>query len=335
MRSRLRCRRSIGPRHSLVASPEEAPGDLKGLPEELMRRLPAVSSEKELREAAAEVVQAALQLVDHRHLIKDLDRIWPTTRACQQMGSAEVLTLTSALKQALACQIRDLESGCLPRRKVLALFNFIAELCWANYVSPSEHSIHSAMRLLLDTAFSGVGINDPAAWYVEACAYFLAKVGEIMALNPLEVFNVLDPLSARVGCLARNLPRRTQHFVWVLLRRRHRLWRGALYLSVSQSYWQDRARSRLVFMAHSKGDPRSCALAAVPRPACESIMNFVCERCPLDAVEVTWTIPEEPEMPATDDWLADFVSSMPASPKAREGSECSEATSPLSPIADE
>ena len=25
-------------------------------------------------------------------------------------------------------------------------------------------------------------------------------------------------------------------------------------------------------MAHSKGDPRSCALAAVPRPACESIM---------------------------------------------------------------
>ena len=33
--------------------------------------------------------------------------------------------------------------------------------------------------------------------YVEACAYFLAKVGEIMMLNPLEVFNVLDPLSAR------------------------------------------------------------------------------------------------------------------------------------------
>ena len=32
---------------------------------------------------------------------------------------------------------------------------------------------------------------------MEACAYFLAKVGEIMALNPLEVFNVLDPLSAR------------------------------------------------------------------------------------------------------------------------------------------
>ena len=31
----------------------------------------------------------------------------------------QVLTLTSALKQALACQIRDLESGRLPRRKVL------------------------------------------------------------------------------------------------------------------------------------------------------------------------------------------------------------------------
>lgn len=33
--------------------------------------------------------------------------------------------------------------------------------------------------------------------YVEGCAYFVAKVGEIMMLNPLEVFNVLDPLSAR------------------------------------------------------------------------------------------------------------------------------------------
>lgn len=33
--------------------------------------------------------------------------------------------------------------------------------------------------------------------YVEGCAYFLSKVGEIMMLNPLEVFNVLDPLSAR------------------------------------------------------------------------------------------------------------------------------------------
>ena len=32
--------------------------------------------------------------------------------------------------------------------------------------------------------------------YVESCAYFLARVGEIIMLNPLEVFNVLDPLSA-------------------------------------------------------------------------------------------------------------------------------------------
>lgn len=39
----------------------------------------------------------------------------------------------------------------------------------------------------------------PWEWlrYVEGCAFFLAKVGEIMMLNPLEVFNVLDPLSAR------------------------------------------------------------------------------------------------------------------------------------------
>ena len=35
------------------------------------------------------------------------------------------------------------------------------------------------------------------------------------------------------------------------------------------------------------------------------------------------------EMPATDDWLADFVSSMPASPKAREGS-CAESDGPVS-----
>ena len=103
-------------------------------------------------------------------------------------------------------------------------------------------------------------------------------------LNPLEVFNVLDPLSARdllkqkvcfkifqndikvyvkcyikvyvkmfqkhfclrgVGCLARQLPQRTKTFIWVLLQRRQRLWRGALYLSVSASYWEEWARSRL------------------------------------------------------------------------------------------
>ena len=181
---------------------------------------------------------------------------------------------------------------------------------------------------------------EAAERYVESCAYFLAKVGEIMMLNPLEVFNVLDPLSARVSfpqnrgwwwcwwcwwwwwwwwwwwchvwlygryglfcqglvrpasknpivtdrllytwnefyafrsstaavsccrsrslrfhellrfvvcqgvaCLATDLPRRTKYFVWVLLQRRQRLWRGALYLSVSASYWQEWARSRLV-----------------------------------------------------------------------------------------
>eukprot|EP00913_Durusdinium_trenchii_P009012 g8478.t1 len=67
MRSRLRCRRTtIGPRHSLVISaPEEAPvQETHGLPEELMKRLPAAASELELRAAAAEVVSSALTVLD-------------------------------------------------------------------------------------------------------------------------------------------------------------------------------------------------------------------------------------------------------------------------------
>mmetsp|Transcript_47633 Transcript_47633/g.75809 ORF Transcript_47633/g.75809 Transcript_47633/m.75809 type:complete len:233 (+) Transcript_47633:3-701(+) len=219
-----------------------------------------------------------------------------------------------------------------PRRSVLALFNFMAELCWANYISTSEHAIHQAILHLLDTAkaCSFAGITEPATWYVEGCAYFLSKVGEIMMLNPLEVFNVLDPLSARVACLARELPRRTKFFVWVLLERRQRLWRGALYLSVSALYWQEWARSRLVLLAHTKGDPRTCPLAALPWPACEGIRKFMCERNSLDAAEVVWKTADSLEMPATDQWLNDFIEQVPATPKAREGSECSEVNSPTS-----
>lgn len=269
MRSRLRCRRTtIGPRHSLVISaPEEAPftpRSLSGLPEELLRRLPLCSCESELRTAAADVVAAALVVLDHRHFIRDLDGVWPSMKAVRSESGSEILTLTSALKAALAARLTEMVTLRVARSSVLALFNFMAELCWANYIATSEHAIHQAILHLLDTAKACcfAGITEPATWYVEGCAYFLSKVGEIMMLNPLEVFNVLDPLSARVACLARELPRRTKFFVWVLLERRQRLWRGALYLSVSASYWHRWARSRLVLVAHAKGDPRRCPLAA-------------------------------------------------------------------------
>ena len=89
-------------------------------------------------------------------------------KACKQLGSMEILTLTSALKQALAlrlCEIARAKSS-LPRSKILALFNFMAELCWANYVSPSEHVIHQAIIYLLDTAKAGIsgGLSEPASW---------------------------------------------------------------------------------------------------------------------------------------------------------------------------
>lgn len=337
MRSRLRCRRTtIGPRHSLVISaPEEAPftpRSLSGLPEELLRRLPLCSCESELRTAAADVVAAALVVLDHRHFIRDLDGVWPSMKAVRSESGSEILTLTSALKAALAARLTEMVTLRVARSSVLALFNFMAELCWANYIATSEHAIHQAILHLLDTAKACcfAGITEPATWYVEGCAYFLSKVGEIMMLNPLEVFNVLDPLSARVACLARELPRRTKFFVWVLLERRQRLWRGALYLSVSASYWQEWARSRLVLVAHAKGDPRRCPLAALPWPACEGIRKFMCERNSLDAAEVVWKTADSLEMPATDQWLNDFIEQVPATPKAREGSECSEANSPTS-----
>ena len=140
---------------------------------------------------------------DHRGLIKDLDKIWPTTRACKQLGTSEVLTLTSAIKMSLASTLRDTaQRGVMPRRKVLvpgytssafrawfycfvaskrharpvpepesqALFNFLAELCWANYMCPSEHAIQKAMHCLLDTAWAlteCAGNSEPAGWYLD------------------------------------------------------------------------------------------------------------------------------------------------------------------------
>ena len=48
-----------------------------------------------------------------------------------------------------------------------ALFNFLAELCWANYMCPSEHAIQKAMHCLLDTAWAltECGNSEPAGWY--------------------------------------------------------------------------------------------------------------------------------------------------------------------------
>ncbi|CAE7680634.1 RAE1 [Symbiodinium sp. CCMP2592] len=332
MASRLSCRRStIGPRHSLLLRPaEEVPTELRGLPEELTRRIATATSESELRDVAGEVVEEALLLLDHRGLIKDLDKIWPTTRACKQLGTSEVLTLTSAIKMSLASTLRDTaQRGVMPRRKVLALFNFLAELCWANYMCPSEHAIQKAMHCLLDTAWAlteCAGNSEPAGWYVESCAYFLARVGEIIMLNPLEVFNVLDPLSARLASLARQLPRRTKSFVWLLLRRREMMWRGSLQLSISPSYWQAYSGARLVLTGHFKGDPKTCYLAELPWCACASIMRFICEGNSLDAAEAVWSIENHAEMPSTDDWLSEFLEQLPATPKAREGVRIYEVT---------
>jgi len=338
MSSRLSCRRStIGPRHSLLLRPpEELPANLRGLPDELIRQIAAAGSESELRAAADGVVAEALTLLDHRGFILDLDKIWPTTRACKQLGSSEVVTLTSAIKTSLSCTLRDIaQSGGTSRRKILAVFNFLAELCWANYICPSEHAIQKAIHCLLEAAGAPTDSarqRETAGWYVESVAYFLARVGEIMMLNPLEVFNVLDPLTTRLASLARRLPHRTKSFIWLLLRRRELLWRGSLHLAVGPRYWQAFAGARLVLAGHFRGDPKSCQLAELPWSACSSIMRFICEGNALDAADVVWSIENKLEMPPTDDWLLDFLEQRPATPKAREGSECSEANSPTSPM---
>ena len=56
-------------------------------------------------------------------------------------------------------------------------------------------NLDKSAQVLLETRSRSQHVSLPR--YVEGCAYFLSKVGEIMMLNPLEVFNVLDPLSAR------------------------------------------------------------------------------------------------------------------------------------------
>ena len=58
---------------------------------------------------------------------------------------------------------------------VEALFNFLAELCWANYICPSEHAIQKAMHCLLESAVAlseRTSSSEPAGWYLHAAKNF-------------------------------------------------------------------------------------------------------------------------------------------------------------------
>eukprot|EP00438_Fugacium_kawagutii_P018695 Skav214159 [mRNA] locus=scaffold945:118884:123031:- [translate_table: standard] len=135
------------------------------------------------------------------------------------------------------------------------------------------------MIRLLDTAkaCSFAGITAPATWFLGCCGLRAEKGADGHEEScgnaghgkaPPKYQGDLDRFGRYVEGCAFFLAK-----VWVLLQRRQRLWRGALYLSVSAGYWEEWARSRLVLVAHAKGDPRTCPLAALPLPACEAIRN--------------------------------------------------------------
>jgi len=239
------------------------------------------STERELYEASAAVVAFALGALDHRHLVEDLDCAWPHTRACRSAGTGEIATLTSVLRWALEKELACIgEAAGKPLGTLLAFFDFVAELCWANYLSPSDHMIRKALRALVA---NGCSVGRSVA------AYFLTVVGPILGGNPLEVFMVLDPLVAVLVADVEAQPRCTQWFVWVLLQRYNTQWEGSVYLEVQDSFWrEDWALARLLFLAARKEDPALCPLAVLPSNAGDIIAAALCPRSPLDAASVVW-----------------------------------------------
>ena len=88
--------------------------------------------------------------------------------------------LTSRHKTPQDAQVKSLMSTLSCFSEAQALFNFLAELCWANYMCPSEHAIQRAMHCLLDAASALIecpGNSEPAGWYLYANMneFFLAR----------------------------------------------------------------------------------------------------------------------------------------------------------------
>merc|ERR1712110_248626 len=106
-------------------------------------------------------------------------------KSCKSVQDDGVtVTLTMALGDALRHQLHLVVEQPQERRLELALMGFVAELCWANYLSPSEHTIRRTIDAL---------INDTVhVDRLDAVALFVGRVGPILCANPLEQFTVLD-----------------------------------------------------------------------------------------------------------------------------------------------
>jgi len=281
---------TLGPRHALTdrESSDVTRPYSGGLDPEVSAALSRANTESELRAATAAVVIAARALLDHRRFVQDLDVVWHAAKAFRQSETQEIITMTTALRDALEQELQQIWlRPRQPWRRILALFDFVAELCWKNYVSVSHHAIRTAVcHLLSDDVNQSIG-GDRC---VEVCAYFLARVGEVLSSNSLEVWVTLRPLVARLTASAHTRPRRTQWFVWVLYQRMTHDWQGSVFLEVGESYWQDWSLARLVLLAGHKEDPVHSALAAIPTNASNLIAEFVCSRCPWDHAVVGWDL---------------------------------------------
>merc|ERR1712107_924929 len=103
-----------------------------------------------------------------------------------------IITLTSSLRATLTSKLEQVGKVPIPRRTLLALGNFLAELCWSNYLSPSERFIRKALEALMtnrqDCSLEEIAVG------LEFVAFFLSAIGPILSRNALENFTVLQPL---------------------------------------------------------------------------------------------------------------------------------------------
>lgn len=250
------------------------------MPEEVARALIQASTEAALRAAVAAAVAHARRCHHHGQFVEDLDDVWPQTAACRSLNGSDKVTLTQAIREAIAAEMGSLAEKPQRRSEELALMGFVAELCWANYLSVSEQPILRALWALVADA----GDADR----VEAAVFFLARVGPILGRNPLEAYTVLQPLTRRLTDLEQDLTPRAWHFVATLLERQRKGWEGCVFLAASEAYWTEEwARARLVQLAKLESSG-ACALAGLPPEACDLIAEGLCTRCPMDSATLVW-----------------------------------------------
>lgn len=267
--------------------------------------LKCVSSAEELKQTISEFTAANLKHFDHACIVRLLDDFWPTCPSFPSLDGGPSVTLTKALKEALKKEVRsftgELDGGggkrVLCRPRALALANFIAELCYCDFLQPSESVVREFISKCLEGDMpqgisGGIVGGTHSEDAIEAVCLLLLKLGPVMKDNPLEVLTTLRPAAQQIEALMRSaqvsertFPSETRRAALAFLDQVEVGWNLCASLSL-EGYWNGWAQARLCFIGSMKGDPADCSLALLPENAITAIVNFVCHGNPWDGVSI-------------------------------------------------